>query len=118
MYNTSENNRFHLPKKGRKHTCPQCGGRKSFRRYIDEETGKELDEKCGICDHVNRCGYHYPPRELFRDHPELKRREAYGDTEGNGRTSVPGCLKSKVSYAPAELRNVVRGVVHIIIVNC
>lgn len=102
MYNTSENNRFHLPKKGRKHTCPQCGGRKSFRRYIDGETGKELDEKCGICDHVNRCGYHYPPRELFRDHPELKRREAYGDAEDYGRTSVPGCLKSKVGNAPAE----------------
>lgn len=32
----------------------------------------ELSPVCGICDHVNRCGYHYPPRELFRDHPELK----------------------------------------------
>lgn len=72
MYNTSNNNRFHLQKKGRKHTCPQCGSKKSFRRYIDELTGKELAEDCGICDHVNRCGYHYPPRELFREHPELK----------------------------------------------
>ena len=65
-------NRFHLPRRGRKHTCPNCGGRKCFRRYVDEETGKELADVCGICDHANRCGYHYPPRELFRDHPELR----------------------------------------------
>ncbi len=32
----------------------------------------ELSDDCGICDHSNRCGYHYPPRELFRDHPELR----------------------------------------------
>lgn len=75
MYNTSNNNRFHLPKKGRKHTCPVCGSKKSFRRYIDALTGNELAEHCGICDHLNRCGYHYPPRELFREHPELLKQD-------------------------------------------
>ena len=65
-------NRFHLPRRGWKHTCPSCGGRKCFRRYVDEETGQQLSDNCGICDHANRCGYHYPPRELFRDHPELR----------------------------------------------
>lgn len=75
MYNTSNNNRFHLPKKGRKHTCPKCGSKKSFRRYIDGLTGEELAENCGICDHINSCQYHYPPRELFRDNPDLLKRD-------------------------------------------
>ena len=68
----SDNHRFGLPRKGKKHTCPNCGDRKSFKRYVDVTTGRELDDNCGICDHVNRCGYHYPPRELFRDNPQLK----------------------------------------------
>lgn len=54
-----------------KHTCPGCG-RKTFTRYIDRETGKYLADDCGKCDRLNNCGYHYPPRELFRDRPECR----------------------------------------------
>ena len=49
--------------------CPQCGKKKSFTRYIDRETGEYVGEECGKCDHEASCGYHYPPREYFRDHP-------------------------------------------------
>lgn len=72
MYIQSDNHRFILPKKGVKHTCPYCGSKKSFRRYVDATTGLELADNCGICDHKNRCGANYPPRELFRDNPQLK----------------------------------------------
>ena len=72
MYRQINNNRFQLPRKGAKYTCPNCHGKKSFRRYIDVQTGVELADNCGICDHLNSCGYHYPPRELFRDFPELR----------------------------------------------
>ena len=70
----SPNHRFVLLRKSAKHTCPQCGARKSFRRYVDTQNGNaELADDCGICDHVNRCGYHYPPRDYFREHPELRK---------------------------------------------
>lgn len=88
MTQDKENNRFHLQRKGVKHTCPSCGRYKCFRRYIDEETGKELADDCGICDHLNSCGYHKPPRELFREQPEL--RPSVGDDHAviNGSVSV------------------------------
>ncbi|MCQ2242796.1 MAG: DUF6371 domain-containing protein [Bacteroidaceae bacterium] len=77
--------RFILPKKGVKHTCPYCGSRKSFRRYVDATTGLELSDNCGICDHKNRCGANYPPRELFRDHPELRPDDMSRDYPNVGR---------------------------------
>jgi len=71
------NFRFHLEGRGdnphsltkQKYSCPGCG-EKSFVRYIDRETGRYLADDCGKCDRLNNCGYHYPPRELFRDRPE------------------------------------------------
>lgn len=53
-----------------RYTCPQCGKRKCFTRYINVETGEYVGEECGICNHVLSCGYHYPPREYFHDHPQ------------------------------------------------
>lgn len=58
--------------RGKKYTCPSCGAKKSFRRYIDTQTGQYLSDECGMCDHKNSCGYHYPPRDYFRDHPQQK----------------------------------------------
>lgn len=55
-----------------RYTCPQCGKRKCFTRYINVETGEYVGEECGICNHVSSCGYHYPPREYYRDHPQLE----------------------------------------------
>jgi len=54
-----------------KYTCPGCG-EKSFVRYIDQETGRYLSDDCGKCDRLNNCGYHYTPRELFRDRPQCR----------------------------------------------
>lgn len=55
-----------------RYTCPQCGQRKCFARYVDTDTNKPLDPSVGKCDHVNRCGYHYTPADYFRDHPDRK----------------------------------------------
>lgn len=85
---SSVNFRFHLEGRGdhphsltkQKYPCPGCG-EKSFVRYIDRETGRYLADDCGKCDRLNNCGYHYPPRELFRDRPEclpdMKRKSLY-----------------------------------------
>ncbi len=54
-----------------RHTCPGCGGRRCFSLYVDED-GNALAENVGRCDHESSCGYHYAPREYFRDHPECR----------------------------------------------
>lgn len=61
-YRSGGSNRF---------TCPHCGGKKSFTRYVNTETGEYVADECGKCNHESSCGYHYPPREYFRDHPEV-----------------------------------------------
>ena len=61
--------RFSLePYKGSKHQCPSCG-QNTFVRYIDNETGEYLSDEVGRCDREDKCGYHYPPREFFDEHP-------------------------------------------------
>ena len=65
---------YHLEKyHGRpsRHTCPKCGKPQSFTYYVDENN-QPLDPTCGICNHVSSCGYHYPPRQYFKDHPTDK----------------------------------------------
>lgn len=57
--------------KGTRYTCPNCGKPHCFTRYLDD-AGKEIDPTCGKCDHESSCGYHLPPREFYRLHPELK----------------------------------------------
>lgn len=63
---------YHLEKyKGgsSRHTCPKCGKPKCFTYYVDEE-GEPLDKSVGRCNHESGCGYHYPPKQFFKDHPE------------------------------------------------
>ena len=52
-----------------RYTCPHCGQRKCFSRYVDTGTNESLEYNVGKCNHVNSCGYHYTPSEFFRDHP-------------------------------------------------
>lgn len=53
-----------------KATCPQCGRKKCFVRYVDtRDDYRYVDDCVGRCDHEQACGYHYRPAEYFRDHP-------------------------------------------------
>ncbi len=48
--------------------CPKCKDtRKTFVQYIDKETGKHVNPLVGCCNRESKCGYHYPPREYFKD---------------------------------------------------
>ncbi|KAA3604561.1 MAG: hypothetical protein DWQ06_03710 [Calditrichaeota bacterium] len=58
------NNKFTLETGSKKFLCPQCQ-QKRFKRYIDVETKEYLNVNVGICDRINNCGYHLPPREFF-----------------------------------------------------
>ena len=69
MMNESQ---YHLqPYKGpaTRHKCPLCGDAHSLALYVDE-SGNPIDEKVGRCNHESGCGYHYPPRQYFADHPQ------------------------------------------------
>lgn len=69
-----EDYRFKLQKytPGSKITCPSCGGKRCTVRYIDTEGKIKFPDDVCLCDHANSCGHHYPPRQYFADHPELK----------------------------------------------
>lgn len=64
--------RFHLKKcSGRtKLDCPQCGRYRCFVPYIDDTAKVQFPDNVGKCDHEHRCGYHYSPKDYFREHPE------------------------------------------------
>ena len=66
--------RFHLQKyrPGSKTACPECGRKACFTRYIDEAGEISFPDSVGMCDHINSCGYHYSPKEYFRDNPAVK----------------------------------------------
>lgn len=65
--------RFHLQKyrPGSKTTCPSCGKSRCFVRYIDEQGNICFPENVGKCDRENSCGYHYTPKEYFKDNPDV-----------------------------------------------
>lgn len=67
------NHRFILqPYKGpsSRHTCPACGKRRCFSRYIDTENAIALPDDIGRCDHEQSCGYHKTPKDYFSEHPD------------------------------------------------
>ncbi len=63
----------------RKTICPNCG-KKRFVDYVysDDKT-PVASGTCGKCDRADHCGYHYPPKDYFRDHDFrcLSRRHPY-----------------------------------------
>jgi hypothetical protein len=44
-----------------RYTCPQCGSKKTFVRYIDTQTGKHITDDTGRCNRQEKCGYHKKP---------------------------------------------------------
>lgn len=63
------------PYKGRhtRYTCPQCGTKQSFVRYIDTYTGQHLGTDIGRCNREQQCGYHAKPSfEVRNQNSEVK----------------------------------------------
>ena len=59
-----------------RHTCPNCGDKRSFAYYVDEEN-MPLHPSVGRCNHESSCGYHYTPKQYFQDHPECRTSNAF-----------------------------------------
>ena len=47
--------------------CPSCGKKNTFTRYIDLEKDEYLGLEVGICSRIQKCNYHYPPKDFFED---------------------------------------------------
>ena len=58
-----------------RYTCPQCGRKHTFTRYIDTENNNQyINDNVGKCNRLDKCGYHYTPREYFTDNPHKRDR--------------------------------------------
>lgn len=53
-----------------RYTCPSCGEKRKFSRYIDIETRQQLANHVGRCDREQNCGYHYTPKQYFHSNPD------------------------------------------------
>ena len=92
--------RFHLQKYklGNRYTCPQCGRKRCFARYIDEEGQIKFPDNVGRCDHEQSCGYHYSPSDYFKDNPDANCKE-------NPRNETPIKLCRKEKPLPTFIEN-------------
>ena len=53
-----------------RYTCPQCGRKHTFTRYIDTENNNQyISDNVGKCNRLDKCGYHYTPHQYFTDNP-------------------------------------------------
>ena len=67
--------RYQLEKyrgRGTRYSCPQCGRKYCFTRYIDTETNQYINERVGKCNRLDKCGYHYTPKQYFTDNPHKR----------------------------------------------
>ncbi len=54
-----------------RHICPRCGKSNEFSRYIDTWGIRLLPDDVGRCNREDQCGYHYTPKEYFKENPEV-----------------------------------------------
>ncbi len=55
-----------------RHTCPNCHRQRCFSKYIDTEKQIRFPDYVGRCDHEQKCGYHFTPRDYFERNPSEK----------------------------------------------
>ena len=59
-----------------RHSCPNCHRQRCFSKYIDTEKQIQFPEYVGHCDHEQKCGYHFTPRDYFEQNPSEKEKFA------------------------------------------
>lgn len=69
-----------------RHTCPGCGRKREFTRYVDTVTGEYVSGQVGKCNRAGKCKYHYTPAQYFADNQE------------------PGRLSYVLSHRPKVIR--------------
>jgi len=85
-----------------RHTCPSCGAKRQFARYINTETNEYLAEHVGRCNREQNCSYHYTPKQYFHDHPEFNtiKKDSFKLPQSNPtRLQVPSPYKYKIPFS-------------------
>ncbi len=59
-----------------RHTCPNCHRKRCFSKYIDTEKRIQFPDYVGRCDHEQKYGYHFTPRDYFEQNPSEKEKFA------------------------------------------
>jgi len=77
-----------------RHTCPACGRPRCFTYYVDDN-GEIIKPEVGRCDHESSCGYHYTPREYFRDHPQTNIHHNEWGCSISPKKSVTGNIRNR-----------------------
>ncbi|MFR9535052.1 MAG: DUF6371 domain-containing protein [Rikenellaceae bacterium] len=50
-----------------RHTCPECGHKRCFVRYVDSDGDIVFPEYVGRCNREDKCGYHFTPKQYFEE---------------------------------------------------
>lgn len=102
--------RFHLDrsKPRRKYSCPACGKRGRFTRYVDEQGEIAFPDNVGICDRINSCGYHYTPSQYFADNTWLAEQHkvptsSFHRLVGRPKLTPVTSVTPITSYIPSEV---------------
>ncbi len=86
---------------GDKETCPSCGARRKFVRYIDTHTEELLPEQYGRCDREVSCGYHLSPYKVGYSRLIYEKDKEWGfGCRAHQPTLTP---PRPVSYIPSEV---------------
>jgi hypothetical protein len=55
--------------KSTRYKCPSCGRTQIFTLYLNGNTHEPIHRTVGRCNREIKCGYHYTPKQYFRDNP-------------------------------------------------
>ena len=62
-----------------RYVCPQCKRKQSFTRYIDTYNNNEyVSDNVGKCNRIDKCGYHYTPKQYYTDNPWKRENSSSG----------------------------------------
>ena len=86
-----------------RHTCPNCHRQRCFSKYIDTEKQIQFPEYVGRCDHEQKCGYHFTPRDYFEQNPAEK--EKFSDSTFRSYAPVKVVQPVTTSYIDLDIVN-------------
>ena len=87
-----------------RYTCPQCGRKHTFTRYIDTENNNNyLSDNVGKCNRLDKCGYHYTPKQYFTDNPWLREKRDFPFSQNIGKWENGKLEKPQLSSSPRQI---------------
>lgn len=86
-----------------RHTCPNCHRQRCFSKYIDTEKQIQFPEYVGRCDHEQKCGYHFTPRDYFEQNPAEK--EKFSENTFRSYAPVKEAQPVVTSYIDLDIVN-------------